>query len=69
MQECKNCGSGLELESYQNTDGDVIVVLICPECERIYPVKTRSKIKKLFQDEDYSRYIPVDVVLSLNLNL
>ena len=67
MQECGYCGSGLELESYQNAEDEVIVVLICPDCDRVYPVKTKTKIKQLLKDEDYSRYMPVDVLINLSL--
>lgn len=66
MKDCKSCGAGLELESYQNQDGDVILALVCPDCEKVYPVKDKSQVRKLLNDGDYSRYVPVDVLINLN---
>jgi uncharacterized protein YbaR (Trm112 family) len=64
--ECKRCFSELEIDSYQNIENDVIIVFTCPECENNYPIQDKEEILKILSDEDYARYIPVDVFFNLN---
>jgi len=64
--ECKECGLSLELDSYQNTDGDVIVTLYCNDCDKYFPVKTKGELREILNDEELANYLPVDVIFEIN---